>query len=382
MKKYSKRDLFNLANGCCFFASGGGGSLSSGLNLVQNFPEDGEVVVVTKEEAVSDTESYSLVIAYIGAPDAIEDLVHPTAAINAYNLMNEFVDGKIKYLVPVEQGALSTIVACVAAQQLNIKVIDGDGAGRAVPELPMLTFADKVPMGVSNKSKEGSILPSAILASKDFQKVEVLVKTPTQVEDIARPFISSGIQGFDQAAGLAIWLMDSVLLDKALSITGTVSLSLELGTLLDAGVVADPYQQVVDFLTANNLSSSLLFTGTMTKPTEKTQGGFDMDEIVIKNAETNVEMHIYAQNESLIAWQSDQAHPTIIAPDSICYLTAEGRPFSNADIKNDIINSEVGVIAIKAREQLTNDKGVMASFGKALTDTGYPGLYQSWNKLT
>lgn len=381
MKKFNKPDLVNLATGCCFFASGGGGSLSSGMNLVDHFPSDGEVTIVTKEEAVADKDSFSLVIAYIGAPDAIENLDKPLAAINAYNLMNEYVGGKIRYLVPVEQGALSTIVACVAAQQLNIKVIDGDGAGRAVPELPMLTFADKVPMGTFLKTTEGSLIPSAILASKDYQKVEVLVKTPEQVEAIARPFISSGIQGFDEAAGLAIWLMNSELLNNALSITGTVSLSLELGQLLNNSDLTDPYQQVVDFLNSNGLSAKLLFKGIMTKPSETTTGGFDMDKVILKSTEGHVEMHIYAQNESLIAWRTDLVRPVIISPDSICYLTSGKKTFSNADIKGAIIGKEAGVIAIKAREQVTDDQGIMKSFGKALTDIGYPGIYKPWNEI-
>ena len=45
-----------------------------------------------------------------------------------------------------------------------------------------------------------------------------------------------------------------------------------------------------------------------------------MDKIVIKNDQLDVDMHIYAQNESLIAWKTDECNPVIIAPDSICYV--------------------------------------------------------------
>lgn len=380
-KKLSKPDLEKLALGCCFFASGGGGSLSSGLNLLKEFK--GTAPLVSKEEAVADEKSYTLVVAYIGAPDAIEDLGKPVAAMNAFNLMNKAIGQKIKYVVPVEQGALSTIVSCVVANELNLKVIDGDGAGRAVPELTMLTYAN-IPMISMLKDSYGNIIPSAILASKDNQRIAVLVNSPATVEAIARPFISAGINGFDQAAGLAIWLMDSKTLDTALTITGTVSLSLQLGEKIKGGLGDNPYQTVIEFLQSHGLHSDLLFTGKMTLPTETTSGGFDLDKVVIKGA-NGVDMHIYAQNENLIAWRTDKTNPVIIAPDSICYLSIDGRVFSNADIaktkdSEGFVGKEVGVIAILSRGQLTSDKNIMASFDKALTNIGYPSLYIPWTK--
>jgi DUF917 family protein len=289
--------------------------------------------------------------------------------------------GAIKYVVPVEQGALSTIVSCVVANELNLQVIDGDGAGRAVPELTMLTYASHVAMGSSEKNGKSIIIPSAILASKDDQQIEMIVKSPAAVEAIARPFISSGIPGFDQAAGLAIWLMDSKTLDKALSITGTINLSFELGRMINEGLRDNAFQTVVNFLSSNQLQSKLVFKGKMTPPIETTSGGFDMDKIVIKNEAEQVDMHIYAQNESLIAWRTDETNPVIIAPDSICYLSEDGKVFSNADIKNNFVGKQVGVIAILSKEQLTGDKSIMSSFDAALTNIGYPSLYLPWNQI-
>ncbi len=364
----NKQQLNTLAQGCCFFASGGGGSLTSGLNLLKEYPEDGITTIVTKEKAIADTEAYTLVIAYIGAPNAIEDLGTPAAAIKAYHQMNEITGGKIKYLVPVEQGSLSTIVSCVAATEIEkatgnrIAVIDGDGAGRAVPELTMLTYASTVPMA-NQKAANGEIIPAAILASADGQKAELLVKSASAVEAIARPFISSDIPGFDQAAGLAIWLMNNNELETALPITGTIALSFELGTFLETltpQLSSQNFMAVQNFLTNKSLNANCKYIGVMTKPEETTGGGFDSDKIVIAGIEDykGTEMHIYALNENLIAWRTDKNHPIIIAPDSICYMNKNGQAFSNADITNpelNILNEIVGVYAIESRNELVDD---------------------------
>ncbi len=384
----NKNQLVQLANGCCFFASGGGGSLTSGLNLLKQYPEDGSTKFATKKEAMADTDAYTLVVAYIGAPDAIENLDTPKAAVQAYNLMNEITGGKIKYIVPVEQGSLSTIVSCVVAEELGLSVVDGDGAGRAVPELTMLTYADTVPMA-NQKTPEGQIIPAAIIASKDGQKVEMMVSSAETVESMVRPFISSGIAGFDQAAGLAIWLMNSSELNTALPITGTIETSFKLGEYLSS-LSPEPsnqnYVNILNFLSNQRFNASWEFVGIMTTPIETTGGGFDTDKIIINGIETfaGVDMHIYALNENLIAWRTDKPYPVIIAPDSICYMTKDGQAFSNADISNselNIIGQNVGVFALQSRAELTNSKPIMSAFNDVLTTIGYPGGYKPWNKL-
>jgi DUF917 family protein len=44
------------------------------------------------------------------------------------------------YLVSPESGALGFSTVALLASRLGLAVVDADGAGRAVPELPMLTF--------------------------------------------------------------------------------------------------------------------------------------------------------------------------------------------------------------------------------------------------
>lgn len=392
MTVLNKQDLINISYGSTFLASGGGGALLAGFNLLEHY--EGTTTMVSKEEAVADTDAYTLVVAYIGAPDGELKIFDPKAVVDAFNMMNDIVGGKIKYTVPVETGAISTICSCVAANALNIAVIDGDGAGRAVPSLTMLTFANNVPMGNGQKAQNGQLIPAAVLSSHDGQQVEVFVNSPSQVEAIARPFISSGIPGFDETAGLAIWLMDSSTLNKALKVTGSIARSLALGQLLsksyDGSGTPATYGEVTVFLQNAGLDARALFYGTMKTPQEITQGGFDLDKIVISNADTGVDLHIYAQNENLFACRSDRPDPIIISPDSICYLAEDGKTFSNADILANpanpntdpgFVGKNVYVFAIKALPEFAADASIVTAFRDAMTNLGYPGPYIPWDKI-
>jgi DUF917 family protein len=147
-----------------------------------------------------------------------------------------------------------------------------------------------------------------------------------------------------------------------------------------------PYQTVVDFLNRNGLGAKLLFSGEMMEPEKTTSGGFDMDKIIIKDKQNDVNMHIYSQNESLVAWVTDTSHPLVMAPDSICFLSEDGQVFSNADIENEtepdkgFVGKQVGVIAILSREELINDKQIMLGFKEVLTNLGYPCFYKPFNQ--
>jgi len=139
-------DLEPLLLGGCFFGSGGGGTIESARGLVAHFekgsyyPTD-EVKVVQAHEV---TEGDSVMVAYMGSPEAIDGAAYPLGPVLAVEQIQARLKSegrKLAYVVPPESGALGFSVACLVAAKLGLAVVDGDGAGRAVPSLPMLTFA-------------------------------------------------------------------------------------------------------------------------------------------------------------------------------------------------------------------------------------------------
>ncbi|MEO9386915.1 DUF917 family protein, partial [Chromobacterium phragmitis] len=142
----SSRDLEPLLQGACFFGSGGGGTMISARHLAANFqrgeyyPTD-KVRVVEVDEA---TDGDCVMVAYMGAPDAINQVQWPNGPVEAARAAQQRLESqgrKLAYVAAPESGALGFVVASLVAAKLGLAVVDADGAGRAVPSLPMLTYA-------------------------------------------------------------------------------------------------------------------------------------------------------------------------------------------------------------------------------------------------
>lgn len=86
---------------------------------------------------------------------------------------------------------------------------------------------------------------------------------------------------------------------------------------------------------------------------------------------------LYALNESMMAWRDDLPHPLAVGPDSLCWVTETGIPFTNATLDDYMSASapKLHLIGLSAVPQLlTSD--ILAAYRAALTPLGYPGPYQ------
>ncbi len=90
------------------------------------------------------------------------------------------------------------------------------------------------------------------------------------------------------------------------------------------------------------------------------------------------------ENESLIAWDSAQAQPIVLAPDSVAYFVdGEGQSiFSNGDLvlDNGSLNPAIGkrpvtLIAWRAEPALRQPGLILDSFMALLNSLGYLGPY-------
>lgn len=363
MRDLTKSQLLEIANGATFLGCGGGWPLYSALRVLADFPEGGTVTVASVDEAAGDSAKLTVMIAYLGAPTAAAHLSNIQGALRVFDMANDYAQttyGKeIGYVIPVEIGALNTIAPCLVAAARNIPVVDGDGAGRAVPALEMTTFADKVspnPMIMSNGAGFDVSLSS--------------LSTAAQADGLARDLIAD--PAFDDIAGLAMWIMDGPSLATAVPIRGTLMLSQGVGQVLRTA--ADPVTGVMAFLDAEGRKTYRLFDGTLAKETETAEGGFDVGQTTFVNAANDETVTVYNENENLIAWISNGSRALAMAPDSICYVTDGGLPFSNADIGHfDLAGKAASVIGVTACPPLAADPGVISAFKASLVQLGYGG---------
>ncbi|WP_307943568.1 S-methyl thiohydantoin desulfurase domain-containing protein [Pseudomonas mosselii] len=384
-------DLEPLLVGGCFFGSGGGGTLRSARHLVSHFykgdyyPSE-RIRVVDVAEALNGD---SVMLAYMGAPEAIASCAYPDGPVRAAEAIQQRLasEGReLAYVVPPESGALGFIVACLVAARLGLAVIDADGAGRAVPSLPMLTFAAA---GVTPRP--------AFLVSQAGLRVELNVTPQANpgnatdypndaaviIEQMMRPIVAA--PQFDNFGGLAMWVMTPESLDKALPIRGTLSRALTLGRALQCGKIETPEAMIAFLqhhfgLTAYAISGP----GYFDSASVSTAGGFDIGKVHIRVGDAQVSV-IY-ENESLLAWDSRSTQPLAMAPDSIAYFIegAGSAVFSNGDlvqadgtISLGLKQRKVTLLAWQAEAPLREAGGLnLWSFMQLLEALGYMGHYQ------
>lgn len=386
----NRKDLEPLLLGGGFFGSGGGGTIESARHLVSKF-QVGDYYSTDKVRVVSVAEAIdgeAVMVAYMGAPDAINTVMYPDGPVRAALQVQQRLASegrKLAYVVSPESGALGFTVACLVAAKLGLTVIDADGAGRAVPSLPMLTYA------------QAEISPRpAFLVSQSGLCVELDV-TPRDgaeggaghqqdvseiAEQMMRPIVAD--PSFGQYGGLAMWVMTTKQIPEALPITGTLSRALTVGRALQNGEINSSTAMIAFLQKSYGITAyAITQPGVIQSVNVDTTGGFDLGKVSIKSGK-----HLYTvlyQNESLLAWDSEKPYPIVVAPDSLAYF-AEGdgqSVFSNGDLTladgslNPVLKDRVvTVLAWQAAPELREPDGlILQSFLTELQVLGYLGPY-------
>jgi DUF917 family protein len=381
MRQLSAQDLEDIVYGAAFLASGGGGPLSMGLELAKLIAEPVQLINVeevgadtwgavaagmgTKKAPPSQRKAYQSVLRQNRSANPLGDSIQ--ILIETFELLETTLNKKFSYILPIETGAVNTLAPIAVAAQKKIPVVDGDGAGKAVPKLELTTYAASgIPVSPLTLSNLRS-------ATDEEIKTVLYANTPSLMEQLARNILST--EEFGNEAAIATHAMDGKTLQaKKPIIANTISRALEVGTTLRQAREGrkDPVKALLNFLNDSSRSKSQcafeLFRGTIELVEERIEEGFTWGSLTLKNAQDTV--HVMYQNENLIAWRDNKSNPMAIAPDSICYLKPDGTPLSIAD--NLTQGDELVLIGLKAPEALRQNAQV---FQKVLAGLGYGGSY-------
>lgn len=382
-------DLEPLLLGGCFLGSGGGGTVESARSLLAHFSEGPyypttAVRVVSVEEAV---DGDTAMVAYLGAPVAIDGATYPVGPVLAAQQVQARLEAggrRLAYVVAPESGALGFTVACLVAAKLGLAVIDADGAGRAVPSLPQLTFA----------AAEISPRPT-FLVSQTGLNVELDVKprsgrdgdaahqqdVSTIVDQMMRGIV--GEKDFNQFGGLAMWIMQPSMLARALPIRGTLTRALATGRALLGGQVASAADMVAFVGREFDLQATVLARGTLQSSKVDTSGGFDLGSVTIAGPAST--LTVLYQNESLLAWDGARPAPLVMAPDTLSYFLEDDPQsvYSNGDLVQadgsllpSLVGRTVSLVGIVADPALRRPNGlILDSFMALAASMGYRGSY-------
>jgi len=199
-------DLNNIMFGACFLASGGGGPVSMAQTFLSRIEKT--VYFINTEDLASG--ELALIVADMGSPDAAKEGKGFTAPVNVYQVMANLMSEQgieISYLMPIELGAVNTLLPFFVASQLAnpIPVINADPSGRAVPQLDM-TLLDVAGL---------PICPAAVASDTDSQSGQYQSQlfynlTPEQLEDQSRDVVVS----YGGVGGLACYPIDGDQLNR------------------------------------------------------------------------------------------------------------------------------------------------------------------------
>lgn len=383
---YGLGDFQAIAAGAAVLASGGGGSYHDARAILQALEQRGWSGTVQVRDY--DGVTNACVLAIMGSPDAADKLT--LAAVehsirNTVRVLEAGTGAALGCFIPVEIGPINSLVPLIGAalSQGTVWVVDGDGAGRAVPQLPQTTFTGNpllapCPCALASDAEAPRAVESALLHAATAAKVEALA--------------GGVVGGFGGYSGIAMWPSNAGN-GYALAgsyIAGTLRQTHALGRFL-LGAASPPTSAelaAMISLITGRAASAVVTNFYITAVTQSTSSA-SLDSGVIRLDNTIDPRHstqthyLYNLNENLIMYSASNTAPDIVAPDSICYYSeSTGRGFSNAsdDLAEyfDVATGKstgkmVSVIQVRAAEKLCGTPGVVASFAALLRNLGYAG---------
>ncbi|SFE30486.1 hypothetical protein SAMN05428977_10129 [Nitrosomonas sp. Nm166] len=383
--QYGITDFEYIAAGAAILASGGGGSYEDAVSILSEIAKSGWRGTVTVQDYDGVTDC--CVLAIMGSPDAANQMTLAEIEYAIANTLNTFkssVDVMPGCIIPVEIGPINSIVPLIAAMmERRLWVMNGDGAGRAVPELPQTTYAGNVNLPatlcvLANSAENDALLQSAVLNAP----------TAAVTETLAGGIVSA----FGSYSGIALW-PSNVANGHALQgsyISGTLTQAWQIGQyLITAPALPSTADVVAKINTVTRRQTIAIITNFyITAVTQSTSStSLDVGLIRLDNAPSQADgtesYYLYNLNENLIMYSSVSNAPLIVAPDSICYYSeSTGRGFSNAicdlavyfDFSNATSTGKViSIIKVAAAPQLCEAAGVIESFAGLLRGIGYAG---------
>lgn len=248
-------DLEDIAIGGAILGTGGGGDPYVGKLMAQEaIRKHGPVKLIDVEELPDD--ALVVPVCMMGAPTVMtEKLPQGDELMNAFRQLEKVLGRKIDAVLCGEAGGINSTTPFVVAAASGLPLVDGDGMGRAYPELQMETF-----------TLHGVSATPMVLCDDKGNSLVLETVSNGWTERLAR----AATVEMGGSALLAFYPMSGEVAKKAV-VRGTLSLCVNLGrTLRETRTAhADPVAAITKLLGA-----SVIFNGRVTDVDRRTIGGF------------------------------------------------------------------------------------------------------------
>lgn len=349
--RLTEPDLWPLAIGAALLGTGGGGNPYIGFLRARELFRQGLTVPVIPPEALTD-EDWIGEVGGIGAPVvSIEKFEQGDEGTRALRAVEEVLGIKCTALISGEIGGANAMEPVITAARVGIGVVDGDGMGRAFPEVQMCTF-------FINGAKPS---PAAIADEKGNVVVYRDVVDMYWLERLARH--TTVDMGATAMLALPPMRADFV---RRFAVPGTVTLAVEIGRTV---IEARAKRQNVAEKVLEKTGGKLFFTGKITDIRRHLIGGFARGEAVLSGtgAFAGSEARIAIQNENLVLWIDGV--PVIMVPDLIVNLDFDtGEPLTTEVLR---YGQRLAVLGLPAHDLLKTPEALKVVGPAAF---GYPEL--------
>ncbi|HEV2517656.1 MAG TPA: DUF917 domain-containing protein [Devosia sp.] len=297
-------DMEDIATGGAILGTGGGGDPYVGKLMAQQaIKQYGPVKLVDIDELPDD--ALVVPVCMMGAPTVMtEKLPQGEELINAFRALEQLLGRKIDAVLCGEAGGVNSTTPFVVAAMAGLPLVDGDGMGRAYPELQMVTF-----------TMHGVSATPMVLCDDKGNSLVLETVSNAWTERLAR----AATVEMGGSALLAFYSMSGAVAKKAI-VRGTLTLCSELGRTLreaKAGHV-DPVNAIVE-----KLEADVIFHGRIKDIERRTVGGFARGTARFEGVEEwkGHSFRLDFQNEFLMAERDGEI--IVTTPDLITVLDAE-----------------------------------------------------------
>lgn len=341
-----------LAIGAGILGTGGGGNPYLGkIEALQHLRAGQTITVVSIDELPDD--AFATTVGGMGSPTVgVERVGRGDECLRALRALERHVGRPFTHVIPGEIGGSNSMRPMIVAAQAGVPVIDGDGMGRAFPELQMDTFCI---YGVAPT-------PAALADPRGYEVVFDNMGDATALERYARA-VTIQMGG---AAGYASPPMtaDDV---RRTAIRGTVSLAIDIGRAVLSARAG--HANPVDAALAVS-GGERLFHGKIIDVERRMLGGFARGVLVLEGTGLDAarSIRIDFQNENLIARTAD-GEILAVVPDLISLVDADtAEPISTEIVRYGM---RVVVAGIPAPEMLKTPEALAVVGPEAF---GYPDV--------
>jgi DUF917 family protein len=342
-----------LEIGAGILGTGGGGNPYLGKVEARQHLRAGKTIEVISLAELPD-DAFATSVGGMGSPTVgIERISRGDECVRALRALERHLGRRFTHVIPGEIGGSNSMRPMVVAAQIGVPVIDGDGMGRAFPELQMDTFSI---YGVAPT-------PGTLADPRGHEVVFDRIADPVTLERYARA-VTIQMGG---AAGYAFPPMTAEQVRRT-AIPGTVTLAVAIGRAVREARnrLADPVAAALSVAGGRRL-----FRGKIVDVERRLLGGFARGVLALEGSgdDAGRSLRIDFQNENLIA-RTDEGEVLAVVPDLICLVDEDSaEPITTEIVRYGL---RVVVLGIPAPAMLKTPEALAvigpAAFGYADVD--------------